>query len=372
MEDISKISEILVQLSRLAILGEQKDIRQYLQRCQRRLSPSFSKLALEINNLLSEAPSKDFPFRNVNMAAVPVDRDSRLQLFKIDNPPIELEIEPIWDSAVSSKLQQVVFEYHNPAELHKAGLSAAKTLIFSGLPGVGKTMAATWLANQLNLPLLTLDLSAVMSSFLGRTGNNVRNVFDYAKGMKCVLLLDEFDAIAKKRDDNTEIGELKRLVTVLLQELDNWPEGNILIAATNHSNLLDPAVWRRFDIFIEFPMPSEKVIPDVLKKYLGPVYKETIDIHHLLAFALQGKSFSEMRRDLMMLRRNAVITRRDIKAVANEWFCTFIDELPYKEKVEFAVKLKKAYNYSQRKISDITKISRDTLRKKMNIEEVIK
>ena len=95
-----------------------------------------------------------------------------------------------------------------------------------------------------------------MSSFLGRTGNNVRNVLDFAKGVSCVFLLDEFDAIAKRRDDAVEVGELKRLVTVLLQEIDQWPASGLLIAATNHYNLLDPAVWRRFELVVGFPMPG--------------------------------------------------------------------------------------------------------------------
>src|SRR5665213_3572636 len=127
-------------------------------------------------------------------------------------------------------------------------------------PGVGKTLAARWIARELHRPLLTLDLSAVMSSFLGRTGANVRHVLDYAKGVDCVLLLDELDSIAKRRDDASDVGELKRLVTVLLQEIDDWPSTGLLIAATNHSDLLDPAVWRRFEMRVNFPMPGDESV----------------------------------------------------------------------------------------------------------------
>src|SRR5690606_32775240 len=107
-----------------------------------------------------------------------------------------------------------------------------------------------------NRPLLILDLASVMSSYLGRTGTNLRHVLDYAKSLDCVLLLDELDAIAKRRDDRGEIGELKRLVTVLLQQIDDWPPKSLLIAATNHADLLDPALWRRFDVTLEFPIPD--------------------------------------------------------------------------------------------------------------------
>src|ERR1700733_11402427 len=145
-----------------------------------------------------------------------------------------------------------------------ADLHPTKSALFVGPPGVGKTLAARWIAKKLNRPLIVLDLSAVMSSFLGRTGNNVRNVLDYAKGVECIFLLDEFDAIAKRRDDAVEVGELKRLVTVLLQEIDEWPSSGILIAATNHPELLDPAVWRRFDLIVKFPMPAEDQLTEAV------------------------------------------------------------------------------------------------------------
>src|SRR3546814_12962186 len=99
-------------------------------------------------------------------------------------------------------------------------------LLFCGQPGVGKTLAAHWMAQELKLPLLTLNLATVMSSFLGKTGNNVRAVFDHAISRPCVLLLDEFDAIATRRHDDTAVGELKRLVTVLLTRTEERREGN--------------------------------------------------------------------------------------------------------------------------------------------------
>ncbi|NJN36652.1 MAG: glutamate-5-semialdehyde dehydrogenase [Nitrospiraceae bacterium] len=113
-------------------------------------------------------------------------------------------------SDVQSALDALVSERREEIVLREAGLEPVRSAIFTGPPGVGKTLAARWVARALGRPLLILDLSAVMSSYLGRTGSNLRHVLDYAKSIDCVLLLDELDAIAKRRDDRGEIGELKR------------------------------------------------------------------------------------------------------------------------------------------------------------------
>jgi SpoVK/Ycf46/Vps4 family AAA+-type ATPase len=147
-------------------------------------------------------------------------------------------------------LSQLIQERRQTERLASMGLSPTRSAIFVGPPGVGKTLTARWLASQLGVPLYVLDLTAVMSSLLGRSGTNLRAALDFAKRSPCVLLLDEIDAIAKRRSDDTDVGELKRLVTVILQEVDEWPATGLLLAATNHSELIDPALWRRFDLVI--------------------------------------------------------------------------------------------------------------------------
>jgi SpoVK/Ycf46/Vps4 family AAA+-type ATPase len=153
-------------------------------------------------------------------------------------PSIQCWVNPIEDvglrhsrprrSEQQRALDQILSERRREEELFKQGLSPTRSIIFTGPPGVGKTLAARWVARELQRPLLTLDLSAVMSSFLGRTGANVRHVLDYAKTVNGVLLLDELDSIAKRRDDATDVRELKLLVTVLLQEIDDGPATGLL------------------------------------------------------------------------------------------------------------------------------------------------
>src|SRR3546814_5936003 len=149
-----------------------------------------------------------------------------------------------------------------------------------------------------------------MSSFLGKTGNNVRAVFDHAISRPCVLLLDEFDAIAKRRDDDTDVGELKRLVNVLLQALDDWPANSMLIAATNHGDLLDPAVWRRFDHVLQFKAPDHALIEHYLAEFV-----ESEPVRANLAALLVGASFSAIGQLLMSSRKSALLEQRELVPV---------------------------------------------------------
>jgi SpoVK/Ycf46/Vps4 family AAA+-type ATPase len=263
-------------------------------------------------------------------------------------------------------LEQILSERHHFDELAKQGLSPTRSIIFTGPPGVGKTLAARWIAHQLDRPLLTLDLSAVMSSFLGRTGANVRHVLDYAKSVDGVLLLDELDSIAKRRDDATDVGELKRLVTVLLQEIDDWPATGLLIAATNHAGLLDPAVWRRFEMRIEFPMPTDGSIRQAVDQFLGQ-NRPSNAWHEILAVALRGLSFSDIEREVLLARRSAVITSKPLEAVLTDVIQSRVEPMPRKDRGQIAMWLTEA-GISQRQVHELTGVSRDTIRKNARVD----
>jgi len=364
---ISKVDEDeeqgkdLVQLARLALTGRPQDIQTYVTRMSRKYQKLSPELGDQLKELLKLAPTRQSPLRSEGVATIPVDRDSRLQLLRHE-PGAKLEHEPIWTSAVAQRLEQIVSEHLRSDELVAKGLAPTRTAIFTGPPGVGKTMAAHWLAARLDRPLLTLDLSAVISSFLGRTGSNVRHVLDYAKGVSCVLLIDELDAIAKRRDDAQEVGELKRLVTVLLQEVDDWPEGGLLLSASNHPELLDPAVWRRFETQVEFEMPQKAAVEKAVRLFVGDVDALNGSWEAALSEVLCGRSFSDIERELKNLRRQAVLSHTPLEDLFPQLIRDHLSTQSKAVKKDIAMRLSEA-GLSQRFVNDLTGISRDTLRK---------
>ncbi len=267
-----------------------------------------------VTNLLAQFSSAK-PVRGNVAGVLPIDMDSRMEL--VSNEWVVMDKEPTWPTAVNELLLSIVQERVHMDNLLQRGIEPTKSALFVGPPGVGKTLAARWLSFKLGRPLVTMDLASVMSSYLGRTGNNIRAVIQYGQETPSVLLLDEFDAVAKRRGDDSEVGELKRLVTVLLQTIDRWPATGLLLAATNHPDLLDPAIWRRFDRIIEFPVPSREVIEPFIKGLFDA--DDTINSWgewiSILAIALGGSSFSDISRFVNNARRESVINERPILEV---------------------------------------------------------
>ena len=195
----------------------------------------------------------------------PRDKDSLLELYEIVRSNIPLT-EVILPESQKKIISQIVFEQKNAVSLLEHNVSPINRVLLCGPPGCGKTMTAYAIAHELDLPIAYVRLDGLVSSYLGQTSTNLRKVFDAVRNSRVVLFLDEFDAIAKKRDDTNEMGELKRVVTTLLQNFDNMPANVLLIAATNHDHLLDPAIWRRFNVTITLETPSLEQRKEMVQK----------------------------------------------------------------------------------------------------------
>ena len=174
-------------------------------------------------------------------------------------------------------------------------------------------MSAHWIAKRLDRDLYTLNLASVVGSRLGQTGTNLAKILDYASKRPCVLLLDEVDALAKRRDDDDDIGEMKRIVTVLLQSLDRWPSTALLIGTTNHSELLDRAVWRRFATHVHFPTTDSSttlpLINSIFQNKLNSANRE------LLAALFEGDSFADIASLSNHIRKRALLEGRHLDEI---------------------------------------------------------
>ncbi|SNS88462.1 AAA family ATPase [Sphingopyxis indica] len=164
--------------------------------------------------------------------------------------------------------RQLVEEHSRADVLRAHGYEPRHRILLSGPPGNGKTSFAEGVAEALALPFFVVRYDALIGSYLGETNARLRRLFDYVRTQPVVLFFDEFDAIGKERGDTHETGEIKRVVSFLLQQLDQLPSYVLVIAATNHSELLDSAVWRRFQMRLSFPSPDRKMIATFLDKIL--------------------------------------------------------------------------------------------------------
>ncbi len=254
----------------------------------------------------------------------PVDTESRMEIVEITTPQVKKE-QIILSKYVEDEIQSFTEQYKSRDDLIRAGLETTNSLLLYGPPGCGKTTVAQYLSTITGLPLVTARLDGLVSSLLGSTSKNIRKIFDYASRRECILFLDEFDVIAKLRDDKNELGELKRVVNSLIQNIDGLNDNTILVAATNHHELLDPAIWRRFSKVITLDKPQAEEIGRLLQLYLG-IYNNNIINNarktEQLECAFQGFSNSDIKTTVNNAIKNSIIKKR---AILN--YCDMLKEI---------------------------------------------
>ena len=286
-------------------------------------------------------------------AQAPVDNESRMSMVEVEYPKFDSKV--IVDESIEDALNSFIKKIQNKESLEKAGVATNLSIMLYGPPGCGKTTLAHYIAKKSGLPLVTARLDTLVSSLLGSTAKNIRRVFDFANTKPCILFIDEFDAIAKARDDEHEHGELKRVINSLLQSIDNF--NNVLITATNHSEILDNAVWRRFDTVVQVNKPST------------PDFTEMLIESFTENFELDFKDDRKKKDRLTIILNNC--TPSEIKTICNNAITnSIINKEEFVKYIEF---LKETFRYKNHgKVSDEKLIAylNDNLVTQLEIKEL--
>lgn len=231
-----------------------------------------------------------------------------LQLLLRETTPRRRLDDLVLNRVIRSEVRELIAEISQAPLLRSHSLEPRHTVLFVGPPGTGKTSLAEAMAAELGVPFLTVRYEGLVGSYLGETGGRLQEVVDYAARTPCVLFFDEFESVGKERSDTQETGEIKRVVSSLLMHMDALPTHCVIVCATNHPELLDRAVWRRFEMRLLMPTPSAMELKEWLVRThrtfgdIGMTPKEFVDL-------FDGETFSEIEAVTLDARRKVVLSQ---------------------------------------------------------------
>lgn len=229
----------------------------------------------------------------------------------------------ILSQPLKDRVSRILEEQRNLSRLKEHGLRPRQRLLFTGPPGCGKTMTASALASELALPLFVVRLDGLITRFLGESLSKLRLIFDTVNRSRAVYLFDEFDSIGYARDFSHDVGEMRRLLNSFLMFIEKLTSNSLVIAATNHGNRLDKALFRRFDDLIEFGLPGEQEIWATILARLVGVKTSALSQQKLLA-AADGLSFAEITRACEEAVKEMLIT--DLKSITTDMLLNALTE----------------------------------------------
>ncbi|MCL2288131.1 MAG: ATP-binding protein [Candidatus Bathyarchaeota archaeon] len=354
--------DLLSTLVRASLESDKKNIEATALMIAKKIKKDRPDIAAEITKALSCSGFENSTTRSLNMSPLPVDRETRHTIVKLAQP-IEIP-DPILNDHVCKQLDDFIKERKMLNRFLDEDIIPPNSILLNGAPGVGKTYIAQWISYQLKLPIITLDLASSISSFLGRSGQNIRSVFEYAINQNAILFLDELDSIAKRRDDASDLGELKRLVNVLLKELETCPSTCIIIGATNHPELLDKAIWRRFDRTLTIPLPEENERTLLLQRHLGKL-NERLKTNTLKQLSHNTKNINaaDICKLCEHIKRQALLNPdSNVDIIALTELFKISQHGTKDEKMVTCKRLKKAFpELSRRDVAQITQIPLTTV-----------
>lgn len=318
------IKKLLEEVAGLAARRSDDELLMLFKRRLRNLHDEDEDLQIRLSHIISSAGGVGAARRFQTIDEFPKDTDSGMELITQighnDN-----DVCPILPPQTKSIIERFIKERLHAVELKKAGVPPPSSLALIGKPGTGKTSLAKWIAYKLEIPFLNLNIASVITSYLGKTGQNLKRALDRARLEPSVLLLDEFDALGYQRSDGSDVGEMKRVVTVLLQEIENWPEQSVIIAATNIPEHVDIAFKRRFSRWLELPLPGFEERLQILKKYYGSGGSK--HLINLAALGLSGTSGADLFAFVRRVKSLEILENMPSKeAIWTELSCELIEK----------------------------------------------
>jgi SpoVK/Ycf46/Vps4 family AAA+-type ATPase len=310
MKDDKRFMNELFRIVNGALRLDIDKVRNYTAFLAEKLEKEGDKTSAgRLRKLLEESDHQLRPVGAAFAKALPVDSESRFPLVE------RVNLKTVRESAVVLAQEQwdVINEFlsiaKSHAQLDAQSASTSLSFLMYGPPGTGKNRIARFIAQDLGLDLYVARLDGLISSFLGSTSKNIKALFDFAAQTPCVLFLDEFDAIAKLRSDTQELGELKRVVNSFIQNLDSVGTQSIILAATNHEELLDSAIWRRFSYRLALDFPQADLRRQMWTEFIRSLEFNSREID-LLADLSEGFSGSDVQEVCLRLHRRQLTTKQ--------------------------------------------------------------
>lgn len=267
-----------------------------------------TKMAKELRDLVDRAKAHgEPPAQGQKTKPVPIvqPRGELAGLLTASFPTIRLA-DMALDQSVRSRLERILLEQRQREKLRAHGMSPIQKLLLVGPPGTGKTMTASALASELGIPLFTIRLDGLITRYLGETAAKLRLIFDAIQQTRAVYFFDEFDALGSERATKNEVGEIRRVLNSFLQFLEQDDSDSLVAGATNHPQILDKALFRRFDAVIEYGLPSADISEQVMRARLALLDTSKVD-WSAAAEAAEGLSHSEVTRACEQAAKNAIL-----------------------------------------------------------------